>query len=177
MPDLKYFSKKLLAWYKKNKRDLPWRKTQNPYFIWISEIMLQQTTVNTVILYYQRWIKVLPTVQDVAMARQQRLLKLWQGLGYYNRVKNIHKAAKLVCTKYNGRIPRDPQELIKLPGFGPYTIGAVLSIAYQQSHPLIDANVRRVIMRILAIEEKPNRLTDQQICTFLKPILPKKKSR
>src|SRR5579864_3543207 len=111
----KSFSNDLVRWYQHHKRDLPWRRTKDPYKIWISEIMLQQTTVNTVISYYERWIKSFPTVHDLANAPLQVVLKEWQGLGYYNRVKNIHKAALILINEHKGTIPRDPQLIRSLP--------------------------------------------------------------
>jgi len=167
----------LNAWYRKNARDLPWRQTLNPYKIWISEIMLQQTTVNAVIPYYQKWIKMFPTVDCVAKAPLQKILKLWQGLGYYSRVKNIHKAAKIICAEWGKKIPDDPIVLRKLPGFGPYTVGAVLSIAFDQRQPIIDANVRRVIMRVLAMEGYADTTQDPKILTFLDKKMPQKNLR
>ncbi len=136
--------------------------------------MLQQTTVNAVIPYYERWIREFPTVQDVAQAPLQKILKSWQGLGYYSRAKNVHKAAQIICQEYQGQLPRDPQTIRKLPGFGPYTTGAVLSIAFGQRLPIIDANVRRVIMRYLAIQGFADTSQDKQILEFLERILPQK---
>ena len=169
------FSKNLIIWYKKNARDLPWRRTTDPYKIWISEVMLQQTTVNAVIPYYERWIKIFPDVASAAKAPLQKILNVWQGLGYYQRVKNIQKAAKLLCEQHNGKIPSDREELRKLPGFGPYTVGAVLSIAFDQRQPIIDANVRRVIMRYLAIEGYAEVSRDGEILSFLEGVLPSSK--
>jgi len=148
----KSFSTDLTRWYAKHKRDLPWRLTRDPYKIWISEIMLQQTTVNAVIPYYQRWIKTFPTIHDLAKAPLQTVLKQWQGLGYYNRVKNLHKAAIVLIHEHKGILPKDPQAVRSLPGFGPYTTGSVLSIAYDLPLTIIDANVRRVVMRLLALQ-------------------------
>lgn len=166
----------LLSWYQHNKRDLPWRRSKDPYMIWVSEVMLQQTTVATVIPYYERWVKAFPTIADVAKARETKLLKMWQGLGYYNRVRNFHKAAKIVRSEYAGQLPDDPQTLKKLPGFGAYTTAAVLSIAFDQKLTLIDANVRRVAMRLLAIEGKGSSAIDERIHAFLLKLLPAKKA-
>ncbi|MBF0523316.1 MAG: A/G-specific adenine glycosylase [Candidatus Omnitrophica bacterium] len=166
------FSKKLILWYRHNKRALPWRDTKDPYKIWISEIMLQQTTVSTVIPYYLRWIKKFPTVQSVAKAPEQAILRLWQGLGYYSRVKNIKKTAELVCKTFEGKIPDEYEKLRKLPGFGPYTTGAVLSIAFEKRFPIVDANVRRVIMRILALKGYADTHKDKNIYSFLDKVLP-----
>ncbi len=166
------FTKLIMQWYRKNARDLPWRRTSDPYSIWVSEVMLQQTTVNAVIPYYQRWLKEFPTVQHVAKASEQKVLKLWQGLGYYQRAKNLHKSAQIICQEYDGKVPNTAEGLSKLPGFGPYTIGAVLSIAFDVRHPIIDANVRRVIMRIQAIEGFADTSQDKKILTFLEKALP-----
>jgi len=171
------FAKSLNAWYRKHARDLPWRRSRNPYKIWISEIMLQQTTVNAVIPYYQRWIKAFPTIVHVAKAPLQKILKSWQGLGYYARAKNIHKSAKIICDVYDGKIPDDPDKLKKLPGFGPYTVGAVLSIAFDKRQPIIDANIRRVIMRVSAIEGYADPSQDSQILAFLNREMPQKNLR
>lgn len=168
------FSRNLTAWYRQHARDLPWRKTKDPYKIWISEIMLQQTTVNAVIPYYERWIKLFPTVRDAAKAPLQKILKVWQGLGYYQRAKNIHKAAKLLCENYKSKIPSDPFELKKLPGFGPYTVGAVASIAFDKRVPIIDANIRRVVMRLLSIKGHADTTHDVKILKFLDKVMPQK---
>jgi A/G-specific adenine glycosylase len=137
-----------LAWYRTNKRDLPWRKTKNPYFIWVSEIMLQQTRVDTAIPYYEKFLTTFPTVDELAKASEHEVLKVWQGLGYYRRAKLIHKAAKEVSTNYNGALPSTRDELAELPGFGPYTSGAVASIAFNECAPAVDGNVKRVLSRI-----------------------------
>mgnify|MGYP003394290925 CR=1 FL=1 len=168
------FSSVLLKWYHQHKRDLPWRRTKDPYKIWISEIMLQQTTVNTVIAYYDRWIKEFPAVKDVAQAKADKLLKMWQGLGYYNRVRNIQKAAQMIVLEFKGRLPDQAEQLRKLPGFGPYTTGAVLSIAFDKRFPIVDASVRRVFMRILAIQKLISPKVDQEIYQYLDQILPLK---
>lgn len=174
---MKDFADKLLFWYKKNARDLPWRKTRDPYKIWISEVMLQQTTVNAVIPYYKRWIKIFPTVQSVAAASEEKVLKAWQGLGYYQRARNLQKSAKIISSDYKGRMPGDPAFLRKLPGFGPYTTGAVLSIAFDKKYPIIDANVRRVIMRQLAARGFADPAQDEKIYDFLRNVMPDKKIR
>jgi len=171
------FAQKLNAWYRKHARNLPWRETTDPYKIWISEIMLQQTTVNAVIPYYQKWIKKFPTCNHVARAPLQRVLKLWQGLGYYARAKNIHSTAKIIRDQYNGKFPSDPDKLRKLPGFGPYTVGAMMSIAFDKRYPIVDANVRRVFMRILAIDGFADTSQDTKILAYLQMIMPKRNLR
>lgn len=147
------FSHLLLSWFKKSARDLPWRHTKNPYFIWVSEMMLQQTTVSTVIDFYKRWIKKYPSIKAFALANEQEVLKMWQGLGYYNRVKNFHRSAKKVMEELGGVIPSCQKDLQKLPGLGPYASAAIASIAFNEKVVLIDANVRRVMMRVLFINK------------------------
>jgi len=169
---LKNFPTDLTHWYLKNKRDLPWRKTKDPYKIWVSEIMLQQTTVSTVIAYYERWIKTFPTIHDLAKAPIQTVLKQWQGLGYYNRVKNLYKAAFILINEHKGILPKDPQLIRSLPGFGPYTTGSVLSIAYDIPLTIIDANVRRVVMRLLALNGIADTKQDLKVNKFLLKVLP-----
>jgi len=168
------FTSNLLLWYRKNARDLPWRQTSDPYKIWISEVMLQQTTVTAATPYYQRWIKLFPDVQSVARAPLQKLLHTWQGLGYYQRAKNIHRAAKLIVENFEGQLPSAPDQLRTLPGFGPYTTGAVMSIAFGKRHPIVDANVRRVVMRILLIHGKATSAHDCRILNFLEEHMPHK---
>ena len=168
------FSGKLTHWYAKNARRLPWRETRDPYKIWVSEIMLQQTTVNAVIPYYEKWIKIFPTVEALKNASLQEILKAWQGLGYYQRAKNIHKAAGIIYAEHGGQLPKDPEQLKKLPGFGPYTTGAVASIAFDLPRTIIDANVRRVVMRVLAMEGYADTSHDQRIEKFLQRAIPRK---
>lgn len=147
------FQYDLLSWYKEYKRDLPWRKDQDPYKIWVSEIMLQQTKVDTVIPYFYRFIEQFPTVYALADADEQDVLKVWEGLGYYSRARNLQHAARQVVEEYEGEIPHNPEQLGKLKGIGPYTRGAILSIAFNQPEPAVDGNVMRVLSRILKIED------------------------
>jgi A/G-specific adenine glycosylase len=147
----------LLSWFATNARDLPWRDTRDPYAIWISEIMLQQTQVKTVIPYWNRWMGTLPTVNALARCSTQRLLKLWEGLGYYSRVHNAHKSAQLITSKYNGTFPRRYEDVLELPGIGRYTAGAICSIAYNQPRPVLDGNVMRVLTRIMGIFGDPRK--------------------
>lgn len=151
--DVFEFNKALLEWYEDNKRDLPWRENQNPYYIWISEIMLQQTKVDTVIPYFQRFKTLFPTVEALAKADEQEVLKAWEGLGYYSRARNLHTAAKQVVALYDGLVPSNREELGDLKGIGPYTRGAILSIAFNQAEPAVDGNVMRVYSRIFKVEE------------------------
>jgi len=139
---------KLLKWYQENKRDLPWRHTKDSYKIWISEVMLQQTRVEAVKIYYERFIKVLPKLEDLAEVSEDTLLKLWEGLGYYSRAKNLKKCAQTVRSLGWKELPKEENEIKKLPGIGPYTAGAILSIAYDQCTPAIDGNVIRILSRI-----------------------------
>ncbi|MDO8520368.1 MAG: A/G-specific adenine glycosylase [Deltaproteobacteria bacterium] len=141
--------KKLLIWYSRYKRDLPWRRTKDPYAIWLSEVMLQQTTVETVIPYYHRFLKRFPSLQSVAEASEEELLKLWAGLGYYNRIRQFQKAAKEIEARHKGRVPADFDALLQLPGFGPYTAAAVASIAFGIPRAVVDGNVMRVISRVM----------------------------
>lgn len=147
------FQTDLITWYQRNKRDLPWRKEQNPYKTWVSEIMLQQTKVDTVIPYFTQFIEKFPTVHDLANADEQAVLKSWEGLGYYSRARNLQNAVKEVVASYGGEIPANPSDLGALKGVGPYTKGAILSIAYDQPEPAVDGNVMRVLARILKVEE------------------------
>ncbi len=146
---------RLLRWFKKNARDLPWRRTRDPYAIWVSEIMLQQTQVKTVIPYWERWMRELPTATALAAAPEQRALKLWEGLGYYTRARNLQKAARFVVEKFGGEFPHDFDDVLSLPGVGRYTAGAICSIAFNQPAPILDGNVIRVLTRLFAIRENP----------------------
>lgn len=147
------FQQDLLDWYFVFKRDLPWRMDQDPYKVWVSEIMLQQTKVDTVIPYFYRFMEKFPTVYKLADADPQDVLKAWEGLGYYSRARNLQNAVREVVDTYGGEIPANPDELGSLKGVGPYTKGAILSIAYNQPEPAVDGNVMRVISRILKIED------------------------
>lgn len=154
IPELR---RSLLQWYRQQGRDLPWRKTQDPYKIWVSEIMLQQTQVKTVIPYYQRWIEQFPTVASLAQADQQTVLKAWQGLGYYARARNLHQAAQVVINQRGGIFPQTLEEAIALPGIGRTTAGGILSAAFNQPAAILDGNVKRVLARLIALSKPPNR--------------------
>ncbi len=143
--------KALLGWFDREQRDMPWRRTGDPYPIWVSEIMLQQTQVKTVIPYFERWMKSFPTLQKLARSREETVLKHWEGLGYYSRARNLHRAAKIVLQEHNGRVPDTYDALIKLPGIGRYTAGAILSIAFDQPVPVLDGNVKRVLSRLFVL--------------------------
>jgi A/G-specific adenine glycosylase len=146
----------LKKWYDSRKRDLPWRRTDDPYAIWVSEVMLQQTQVNTVIPYYRRFMTRFPSVAHLARAEQSDVLKLWEGLGYYSRARNLHKAAKYVISDFTGRIPDTWNELRALPGIGDYIAAAVLSIAFHQPFAVVDGNVKRVLSRLRCIAAPVN---------------------
>jgi A/G-specific adenine glycosylase len=145
----------LLAWFAQNARDLPWRHTRDPYAIWVSEIMLQQTQVKTVQPYWERWMRALPNLEALARARPERLHKLWEGLGYYTRVRNLQQAARIIGEEHGGQIPEDFDDLLALPGIGRYTAGAVCSIAFNQPKPILDGNVIRVLARMYGIAGDP----------------------
>lgn len=147
------FRKTLLDWFDREGRDLPWRLSQDPYRIWISEIMLQQTRVITVIPYYERFLQLFPTIQALAEAPDELLLKAWEGLGYYSRARNLKKAAQQVMEEYGGVFPSEPSEIIKLKGIGPYTAGAISSMAFGHPEPAVDGNVMRVFSRLFEIGE------------------------
>jgi len=151
-PDL---ARALVAWYRAHRRPLPWRATADPYAVWVSEVMLQQTRVDTVIPYYTRFLDRFPTVQALAGADLADVLKAWEGLGYYTRARNLHRAAIEVAVREGGRLPDDPAELARLPGFGPYMTGAVASIAFGRPEPVLDGNVIRVLARLYAISDPP----------------------
>ena len=152
---LRFIVAPLLKWFAENARDLPWRRTRDPYAIWVSEIMLQQTQVKTVIPYWERWMNRLPDVAALANAREDTVIKLWEGLGYYSRARNMQKAARLIRDEHGGRFPRDLAGVLALPGVGRYTGGAICSIAYNQPEPIVDGNVIRVLTRVAGIEESP----------------------
>ncbi|RSK26148.1 A/G-specific adenine glycosylase [Bacillus sp. HMF5848] len=147
------FQHDLLSWFEHEQRDLPWRKDQDPYKIWVSEIMLQQTKVEAVKPYFTTFMERFPTIQALANADEQDVLKTWEGLGYYSRARNLHSAVKEVVEKYEGKVPSNPKEISTLKGVGPYTQGAILSIAYNQPEPAVDGNVMRVMSRILLVKE------------------------
>ena len=147
------FSERLLDWYDRNKRDLPWRDRGNPYYTWISEIMLQQTRVETVKPYFKRFISELPDVDRLAACPEEKLLKLWEGLGYYSRARNLKKAAMQMQERHGSEIPQEKEALLKLSGIGEYTAGAILSIAWQKSVPAVDGNVLRVWARLTGYED------------------------
>ena len=165
------FREKLLGWYDAHKRDLPWRRTQDPYKIWISEIMLQQTRVDTVIPYYERFLDWFPTVADLAQAPEEKLLKAWEGLGYYSRVRNMQKAAQQIMENHGGVFPSSYEEISKLKGIGPYTAGAIASIAFGLPEPAVDGNVMRVLARLFEVDYDIGVPTNRKIFQAMMEIL------
>ncbi len=145
--------RKLLRWYEQNGRDLPWRKTKDPYAIWIAETMLQQTQVQTALPYYCRFLKVFPTLEALDRSREEKVLALWSGLGYYRRARNLKRVARILIQQYRGTFPRSLKALRALPGVGPYTAGALLSMAFGLPYPALDANARRVLSRLSGVRE------------------------
>jgi A/G-specific adenine glycosylase len=145
----------MLSWFSENARDLPWRRTRDPYAVWVSEIMLQQTQVKAVLGYWERWMKALPDIRSLANARSQTIHKLWEGLGYYHRVRNMQKAAGIIIAQHGGRFPRDFEAVLNLPGIGRYTAGAICSIVFGQQAPILDGNVIRVLTRLFGIPGDP----------------------
>ncbi len=154
---------RLLDWFVDNARDLPWRRTSDPYRIWISEIMLQQTQVATVIPYYQRFTELFPTVADMAAADEQDLLKLWEGLGYYRRARSMHQAARAVVQRHNGKFPTDFDSVLALPGIGRYTAGAILSISRGKRLPILEGNTVRVFSRWVALQAPPSQTESNRL--------------
>ncbi len=150
------FSEILIDWYLGNKRDLPWRKTQNPYFVWLSEIILQQTQVKQGLPYYEVFIEQFPTIFDLAKAKEVKVLKLWQGLGYYSRARNLHASAKYVVEKLNGKFPQTYKSLLQLKGVGDYTASAIASICFNEATAVVDGNVYRVLSRYFGIDTPIN---------------------
>lgn len=148
MKNIRSVRRDLLAWFQAEARDLPWRKTRDPYRIWLAEIILQQTRVDQGLPYYERYVAAFPTVQDLAAATEDEALKLWEGLGYYTRARNLHRAARLIVEQYGGEFPRKAELLQLLPGVGRYTAGAVASIAFGEAAPVLDGNVKRVLARL-----------------------------
>ena len=164
----------LLNWYAKNKRTLPWRDHPDPYAVWVSEIMLQQTRVDTVISYFENWMRLFPTVHALAKASERSVLNAWEGLGYYSRARNLHKAAKIVADEYNGRLPQDLELLIRLPGIGRYTVGAIASISFGMDEPALDGNLKRVYTRLFDISTPiDSSAGEKQLWEIAKNNLPK----
>jgi A/G-specific adenine glycosylase len=169
--------KKLLRWFEKNGRDLPWRKTRDPYAIWVSEMMLQQTQVATVIPYYKNFLKTFPTVRHLARADLSKVLKAWEGLGYYTRARNLHRASRIIINHYRGKIPDNLKDLLSLPGIGRSTAGAILSFAYDKDAPILDGNLKRVLSRLFAIKDYPaSSKTEGLLWRISEALIPKGRS-
>lgn len=169
------FSSRLLAWYTRHKRDLPWRRdAHNPYRIWISETLLQQTQVTTVIPYYKRFLARFPTIRVLSTARLDTVLKTWEGAGYYARARNLHRAAKEIVARFGGKVPSTVQDLLTLPGIGRYTAGAIASIAFNRDAPVLDGNVTRVLCRYFNIRRDPKRTeTQKQLWKLAEDLIPR----
>ena len=165
------FRQKLLAWYDENKRDLPWRRSKNPYHIWVSEIMLQQTRVDTVIPYYERFLESFPTAETLANVSEERLLKAWEGLGYYSRVRNMQTAAQQIMNEFNGEFPSTYEGISSLKGIGPYTAGAISSIAFNLPQPAVDGNVMRVLARLFEVNHDIGNPSNRKIFQAMMEIL------
>ena len=165
------FRQKLLAWYDENKRDLPWRRSKNPYHIWVSEIMLQQTRVDTVIPYYERFLDWFPTVESLANAPEERLLKAWEGLGYYSRVRNMQTAAQQIMNEFEGNFPSTYEGIASLKGIGPYTAGAISSIAFNLPQPAVDGNVMRVLARLFEVNHDIGNPSNRKIFQAMMEVL------
>ena len=169
------FRRRILAWFRRNARDLPWRGTRDPYAIWVSEIMLQQTQVVTVIGYFERFLTAFPSIADLAAADEQEVLRLWEGLGYYRRARQLHAAARVIVAEHQGRFPREPQQIRALPGIGRYTAGAIASIGWDAREPILEANTIRVFSRLLAYRGDPQKNAGQQrLWEFATRVLPER---
>ncbi len=171
--DFSLLAEPVTEWYKENRRSLPWREDRDPYHIWVSEIMLQQTRVEAVIPYYLRFMRELPDVAALAACPQERLLKLWEGLGYYSRARHMQEAALRITEEFGGAMPSDPQEILSLPGIGPYTAGAVASIAFGRRTPAVDGNVLRVVSRVSGDDSDIKcDSTRKKVVRALTPVMP-----
>ena len=170
-----HISQHLILWYSRNKRDLPWRETKNPYNVWVSEIILQQTRVNQGFAYYNRFLEKFPDIKSLAFSNIDDLMKVWQGLGYYSRAINMHHTAQKIVNNNNGKFPSDYKELIKLKGIGDYTASAIASMSFDQATPVLDGNVFRVIARIFGISESTQSVTGKKhFKKILHELIPKK---
>ena len=171
------FRRRLLRWYEKNGRDLPWRQTRDPYRIWISETMLQQTQVSRVKEYYERFVFTFPDIETLAHSSLSKVLKMWEGLGYYSRARNLHRAAKIIANEDHGCFPQTIDAFSALPGVGSYTAGAVMSIAFNQPFPVVDGNVRRVLCRVVGVKHNPReRNAQQHLLHIAATLLPRRRA-
>jgi A/G-specific adenine glycosylase len=165
------FASQLLDWYRQNKRDLPWRNNSDPYRVWVSEVMLQQTQVKTALPHFDKFLSTYPTLQALARAEENQVLSCWSGLGYYSRARNLHKAAQIVCENHEGAFPREYKKALRLPGIGRSTAGAILSIAYAEPLPVVDGNIRRLFVRYLKIEEEREQQSVEKLWQLLNQIV------
>lgn len=178
MDSILFFRVALLSWFSEHQRTLPWRNDYQPYHVWISEIMGQQTQMERVVHYFNNWIVLFPDIKSVASAPEQSILKTWEGLGYYSRARNIQKTASLLVQEHDAEIPADYQVLLSLPGIGPYTAAAIMSIAFNEPVPLLDANVERVLCRVLDLDlPVKHKITRQQLTQFSASLLPEDQPR
>ena len=161
--DNRYFSAPLIEWYLISKRSLPWRDTRDPYLIWLSEVILQQTRVAQGLPYFEKFRTAYPSINDLAVADEEEVLKLWQGLGYYSRARNLKKTAEIICKDYGGRFPETYKELLKLKGIGPYTAAAIASFAFKEKKAVVDGNVYRVLSRVFGIDEPIHKSSGQKL--------------
>jgi A/G-specific adenine glycosylase len=169
--------KALRHWFREVQRPLPWREQASPYAVWVSEVMLQQTQVSVVIPYFRRWMERFPTIAALAEASEEEVIKLWEGLGYYSRARNLHQGAQYVVAHYGGELPADADALSRIKGVGPYTVGAILSFAFHKRAPAVDGNVARVVSRYLAIQEEVDRpKVQRQIVAEVEKLLPQERS-
>lgn len=171
------FRRRLFGWFRRHARDLEWRRSRDPYRVWVSEIMLQQTQVATVASYFSKFIAAFPTIETLAAAREQQVLRLWEGLGYYRRARQLHRAAEVIVREHGGRFPQDPEAVRRLPGIGRYTAGAILSIAFDAREPIVEANTIRLLSRLLAYRGDPRTMAGQKLLwQFAEELLPRRGS-
>jgi A/G-specific adenine glycosylase len=171
------FRRRLLAWYRSHARDLPWRGTRDPYQVWVSEVMLQQTQVATVVNYYGRFLEAFPTIAALAAAPERQVLRLWEGLGYYRRARQLHRAAGVLAREHGGQFPREPDAVRRLPGIGRYTAGAILSIAFDARQPILEANTLRLLSRLSAYRGDPRRPEgERHLWSLAADLLPRRAS-
>ena len=175
---MKRLQHQILAWFQENARKLPWRENYDPYHVWISEIMLQQTQMDRVVYYFTRWISRFPDIASITEANEEEILKLWEGLGYYTRARNIIRSANIIQDAYGGRLPPDHDLLLRLPGIGRYTAAAIMSIAFNEDYPLVDANIERVFARLFNLADPvKEKKTQSRIWQMARELLPNTKAR
>jgi len=176
--DYQFFRKALLGWFAENQRDLPWRRVYDPYHVWIAEVMLQQTQMERGVAYFNRWMEQFPDIDTLASSSELSIMKAWEGLGYYTRARNVMKAARILVEEFQSRIPENYDQLLSLPGIGPYTVAAILSIAFNRPYPVIDANVERLFARLEDIDQPvKDKNVQQKIRTLVTELLPEKHIR